>query len=365
MTRTPSGTKDVVGLARQLRRDVKPGKWTDADLRAAAADQGWEWTDGERGPRLRTPTGEGRLRPVDEFLEVHVTTEEYVGLHFLLEEVRGGVREHVEAFKRVAWILRAGLGDPHVLGADDTYASFHDDTPGWGAPFMRWRSREDSLELRAGTDGPVLSLLPNGPAEGWFWYHREHGAGTVGGFIGTSPSRANVGMSFAGITRHSDWKEYGRMLARSLNTMPAELAALGLSRSFGFHGDIPGDSGPWVFQFELGEHVQLGLDDAVAGLFGPERSAPSAEELGWTKATEEHHRSQDIAYHSPRYSYDEVNGTRLAMMVLEAAETLGIASPSGLSLTDWADHVKSPADEDGATVEYHVVDYGLAVKTNP
>ncbi|OOC56214.1 MULTISPECIES: hypothetical protein [Nocardiopsis] len=363
MVQETRAVSDVVELARRLRR-LSPGKWTEADLRAMAADQGWEWVDGERGPCLRAEEdfGEARLRPVDEFMEIHVTTEEYVGLHFLVKEVRGGVGEHVEAFGEIAESLREEFVEPHVLGADDTSASFHDDIPRWGAPFMRWRGRGNSLELRAGTEGPVLSLLPGDPAEGWFWYNREHGAETVGGFIGTRPVRDNAGMSFAGITRHTDWKEYGRLLADSLRTLPAELTALGLSRSFGFHGRVPGTSGPWVFQFELGEHVELGLDDAVADLFGPE--SPTPEELGWTRATEERHLRQDIAYHSPRYPYDEVNGVRLAMMVIETAEALGIPSPSDLSLTDWADHVGFPSEE-GSNDNYHVIDYGLAVTANP
>ncbi|MCK9871778.1 hypothetical protein AB0M72_18660 [Nocardiopsis dassonvillei] len=354
---------DVVELASRLRR-LSPGKWTEADLRAMATREGWEWVGGERGPRLRTGEGfgEARLRPVDEFMEIHTTTEEYAGLHFLVKEVRGGVREHVEAFRETAESLRDEFVQPHVIGADDTSASFHDDAPAWGAPFMRWRTRGNSLELRASTEGPVLSLLPNDPAEGWFWYNREHGAGTVGGFIGTRPVRHNAGMSFAGITRHTDWKGYGRLLADSLRTLPAELTALGLSRSFGFHGMVPGMGGPWVFQFELGEYVELGLDDAVADLFGPE--SPTPEELGWTRATEERHRRQDIAYHSPRYPYDEANGVRLAMMVIETAEALGIPSPSDLSLTDWADHVKF-SSEDGPSDDYRVIDYGLAVTANP
>ncbi|MFD3686424.1 hypothetical protein ACFWTE_16545 [Nocardiopsis sp. NPDC058631] len=366
----PHRAPDVAALAHRLR-GLATGKWSGADLRRMAADQGWEWVDDDGGPVLRTGAdlGEARLRPVDECLEIHVTTEEYVGLHVPLEEVGGATREHVEAFRRAADILRAEFDQPHILGADDDSVPFHDDHPGWGAPFMRWRMRRNSLELRAGARGPVLSLLPSGPAEGWFWYYRKEGVGDVGGFVGTLMSRRSGdqggSMSFAGITRYSDWKEYCTLLARSLNTMPAELHALGLSRSFGFHGTIPGRGGPWVFQFELGEHAQLGLDQAVVDLFGPARSAPTPQELGWTEATEEHHRSEDVAFHSPRYPYDEVNGTRLAMLVLETAEALGIPSPGDLSLTDWGDHVKVASVTGGWTAEYFLHDYGLRVVGNP
>ena len=62
MTRTPDGARDVVGLARQLR-SLSPGKWTEADLRAMADRQGWEWADDEWGPRLRTGEGFGVYSP--------------------------------------------------------------------------------------------------------------------------------------------------------------------------------------------------------------------------------------------------------------------------------------------------------------
>ncbi len=149
MTNTLWPADRVAELA-VLLRGFRPGKWTEADLSQGAVAQGWEWSAGELGPILHAgrPFGEGQLLPVDDHMDIHVTTEEYTGLHFPLGRVEGGVREQVEAFRETGRALRERLGEPNVIGSDDPDDPLHGSAPGWGAPFLRWRGRANSLELR-------------------------------------------------------------------------------------------------------------------------------------------------------------------------------------------------------------------------
>ncbi|WP_017604077.1 hypothetical protein [Nocardiopsis alkaliphila] len=344
---------------------LDPGKWTEADLSRMAVDQGWRWESEEWGPVLRTRShGDAWLRPISDHMGIHVVHEEYVGLHFPLGRVEGQTRERVEAFRDAGRALRQALGEPNVIGADDTRVPFHGEAPLWGAPFLRWRRSEHSLELRAGLQGPVLCLMPTSPAEGWYWYHREHGGDTTAGFLGVSLTGDVGGMSLAGITGSDDWKSYTRRLVEAFRTMPAELTALDLRRSFGFHGRFPGEeSGPWVFHLEIGEHVELNLDEAAGDALTKRPDTPSPEELGWVEATEERHLRFGISHCGPRYRFDEVNPVRLAMLVLETAEALGIHSPDDLSLTDGGDTIPRPGGD--WRTAYTVSDYGLGVTGNP
>ena len=354
-----------IGALGALLWTLDPGKWTEADLSRMSIEQGWRWEAGEWGPILRTRSyGDGWLRPVDDLTEIHVTREEYVGLHFPLGRVEGEDREQVEAFRDAGRALREALGEPNVIGSDDPGIPFHDEGPFWGAPFLRWRRSEHSLELRAGTEGPVVCLIPTSPAEGWYWYHREHGGDGTAGFLGVSLTGDVGGMSLAGITRSNDWKSYARRLVDVFRTMPAELTALGLRRSFGFHGRFPGEEGgPWVFHLELGEYVELNLDEVAATALTKRPDTPSPEELGWSEATEERHLEFDISHRGPRYRFDEVNPVRMAMLVLETAEALGIHSPEDLSLTDSGDTIPLPGGDWRAA--YRINDYGLGVTGNP
>ncbi|MBR8741117.1 hypothetical protein [Nocardiopsis sp. MG754419] len=356
---------DRIGALGSLLEHLDPGKWTEADLSRMAIDQGWKWEAGEWGPILRTGSfGDAWLRPADELMDRHVTREEYVGAHFPLGRVEGGTRAQVEAFRDAGRALRARLGEPNVVGSEDANISFHDRTPLWGAPFLRWRRHDHSVELRAGGDGPVLCLLPTSPVEGWFWYHREHGGDRTGGFLGVSLTGDIGGMSIAGVTHGEDWTDYARRLVEVFRHMPAELTALDLGRAFGFHGHIPGHGAPWVFHLELGEYAELGLDEAAVHALAQNPEAPAPEELGWIEATEERHRSADILYQAPRYRYDEVNAVRMAMLVLETVEALRIDSPRDLSLTDDGDRIPFPGGG-GRRSDYQVSDYGLGLTGNP
>lgn len=353
-----------IGALGTLLRNTDPGKWTEAGLSRMAVEQGWRWEAGEWGPILRTRSyGDAWLRPVDDSVEIHVTREEYVGLHFPLGRIDGGVREQVEAFHDAGRALRRALGEPNVIGSDDE-RPFHGESPHWGTPFLRWRRSEHSLDLRAGHEGPILCLVPTSPAEGWYWYEREHGGDMTAGFLGVSMTGDVGGMSIAGITRFDDWRSYARRLVDVFRTMPAELAALGHERSFGFHGRFPGEeSGPWVFHFELGGYVGLGLDEVAANALRNSSEAPDPEELGWVEATEERHLKMDVTHVSPSYRFDEVNAVRLAMLVLETVEALGIPTPEDLSLTDGGDTIPMPGG--GWREAYQISDYGLGVTGNP
>ncbi|WP_306369427.1 hypothetical protein [Nocardiopsis sp. CC223A] len=336
--------------------------WAEDEVRERTADLGWEWDDSGRTPVLRTghPAGDAYATPVDEFTEDFTSTEEVLGVHQPLAEVGGGTREHVAAFQREYRSLCDSLGFPGLMGAYGR-ASFFWDSPRWGGPFARWRDKDRSLELRATGSGPVLTLLPSEPLEGWYVFNHENGAGTMSGFLAVASSRTAFGdlggLHLPGVHGHSSWKDYGRLLSSSLGTMAAEMTALGLERSFGFHGRIPGTTGPWVFGFDIGETMRMSL----YGVADREDLAP--EERGWIRTNAPEDLEYGIAFHTEPVPYDEVNGTRLALMVTEMAEDLGIPSPADLSLTDWADTIRG--NEAHNRPGYHLYHHGLAVTENP
>ncbi|MDT0329778.1 hypothetical protein [Nocardiopsis lambiniae] len=345
---------------------LRPVSWSEEEVRTGTAGLGWEWVATERGVSLSTghPAGDARLTRVESHNVDHTDGEEVLGLHQPLETVEGGTREHVEAFRRAFGELREGYGHPGVMGAYDTLASHFSGSPSWGAPFARWRDGELSLELRAALTGPVLTLLPSGPLESWYRRSYENCDGRMSGFLAIAleplPFGDLSGMTMPGVNRHEDWKEYARLLSASLGTMAAEMTALGLERSFGLHGRLPGAGGPWVFGFDIGETMRLALY-AAAGEGEVDLEDLEPEERGWIRATAPEDLEYEIAFHTEPTPYDEVNGTRLAMMVMEMAEDLGIPFPSDLSLTDWADRVQGG---DGRP-EYHLYHHGLGVIGNP
>lgn len=360
MTKTDQCTGDLRGLALTLRQ-LEVAKWTAVELRRVADDQGWEWSEGTGVPRLRTgsPFGEAWLSVVDSALEGYVTTEEFVGLHFVIAEKGTRAQEEIQAFREAHEELRDVLGPSYLLGADDTDVSFHWDAPDWGAPYVRWRdpAGPNLIELRATVHGTVLTLRPKEPAEGWYCKTVEHSDGRVGGFVISVLASENVGLQLPGVTLHPEWRDYGAHLAKALRTRAAEVTALGLTQSQGLYTAIPGTGTGLAFSLSFGEQVEVGITTILEE--DADLEAMDLPSMGWVRAPEERRYEDDIVHLAPVQQYDEVNGVRLALMLLEVAEQAGLDSPEGLLAAEdlawlpWVDHSFGPG---------RIKDYGFALR---
>ncbi|WP_017591495.1 hypothetical protein [Nocardiopsis potens] len=343
----------LVELAERLR-GAETGGWTEKGVRGLAGALGWEPADGAP-TRLRTglPTGEARLRPVDRLDEDYTRGERHLGLYVPVALVDGGAAAKADAFARAARALTAKLGPAPIMGAHGDPGPFYESTASWGSPFLRWRGRPDSLELRAGDDGPELLLHPSDPVENWHWRQGHGEAYALGGFFGARPDPANAGLGHPGGWTTGDWDVFATALGGFLGCLAAETRALGIELSLGMHGRIPGTHGPWVFHIASAQTLELAVYEETV-----DTSALDMAALGWTPVSEAPAAMDhliDVSHHTGAFAPGEADGRGLARTLVETAKALGIPSPRGLSLID---HCQSVA---GYRVDY----YGLTLKENP
>ncbi|MFH8370947.1 hypothetical protein [Streptomyces sp. NPDC018031] len=359
MERTADGGR-VVDVARRLRR-ADTGGWGETALRAAVTGLGWEWRDGDAGPRLVTglvPDGSGagaaRLRPVGRFERDYARGgQEYVGLYVPVALPDGGAAAKAAAFRAAAEALTEEFGPASVMGVYGDPGPFYDSAPFWGSPFLRWRGRDDTLELHPGQHGPELLLQPTDPVEDWFWRQGHGEAHAVGGFFGSRRDPANAGLGFPGRWRTGDWDVFAVALGDFLHTLPAETSALGIKLDFGLHALVPGTHGPVLFHLACGERLEIAYDTEP---LGPGVTDPAT--FGWIPAASRPAALDhwiDVPYHSGDFGIGETDGARLAGMMVATLRDLGVASPKDLSLSDHAQQVG----------DYHVSYYGLTLEENP
>ncbi|MFI6869384.1 hypothetical protein [Nocardia sp. NPDC050406] len=350
----------VVEVARRLR-NAETGAWSEAALRGVAQGLGWEWRDTADGPRLITDAEPNtlarwapRLRPVGRFEKDYVHGgEEYVGLSVPVAVTEGGAAAKVAAFRDAAAALTNEFGTAPIMGAYGEPGPFYDFGPSWGTPFLRWRQRENSLELRAGEYGPELLLQPTDPVENWFW-RQGHGENyALGGFFGSNNDPANAGLGSPGRWRTTDWEVFASTLGDFLRALPAETHALGIELDLGIHALVPGTGGPVVFHIACGERLEIVFDTEDLEV---DIADPTA--LGWIPHTVQPAVLEhwiESPYHSGVFDIGAVDGRKLARMMVDTLRGLGVASPHDLSLSDHAQRVR------GYYVEY----YGLTLRENP
>ncbi|MEV0362378.1 hypothetical protein [Nocardia fusca] len=353
------GETYLVELARGLKA-ADTGGWREPALRTVIEGLGWQWQDTDAGPLLlRGPESEARggaprLRPTGRFEKDYAHGgEEYVGLYVPVARPESSAAGKAQAFRATAETLTEEFGHAPILGAYGDPGPFYDSAPTWGSPFLRWRERENTLELRAGEHGPELLLQPTGPVENWFWRQGHGELNALGGFFGTRRDPANTGLSFPGGWRTDDWDVFTRTLGASLHTLPAETHALNINLDLGFHALVPGTRGPIVFHLVCGERLEIVYDTEELG-----ESSTDPSSFGWiphaTRPAALDHWL-DSPYHSGDFGIGEVDGRALAKMMVDTLRDLGVSSPKDLSLTD---HAQRVGDYD---VEY----YGLTLQENP
>ncbi|MFG3114603.1 hypothetical protein ACGF4C_09415 [Streptomyces sp. NPDC048197] len=336
-------------LALRLRA-AETGDWTEDGARALVVGLGRRWDEvvdqasaDDAGSRA-AKAGDLRLRPVGPAEERYVEKETYLELVASLTATApqadpvaqcdptsdpapepDPVRQ-AEMFRTAKDELADALGEPSAIGSYGSTGPYCDSTPAWGAPFLRWRGRRDTLELRAGSRGPELVLAPTAPAENWLWslgHGEEH---AISGYFGSRPGSANAGLSLPGRWAVRSWETLTDALAAFFTTLPAEFAALGIARVIPVYGRV-GGSAPILFDIDADRRLMLASY--------AERDIDPAS-FGWGTVAE-HPMSRDTWHddHDPRWRFDaggpgEPRGRALAEMVVATARAEGVTSPHDL-----------------------------------
>ncbi|MER7110073.1 hypothetical protein [Streptomyces sp. NPDC000229] len=341
--------RSIADLARRLVA-ADTGGWTPDGVRALATELGWAWDGTPDEPVLVTgrPSGDARLRPVGRYEERFVGRESYVELAVPVAVAAPDAAAQAAAFRAAREELTTALGKPSIMGSHGDLGPFYDSGPVWGAPFVRWRGRPDTLELRAGTSGPELVLQPTGPAENWFWRQGVGEEHSISGFFGSNRDQANTGLGFPGGWTARSWETVVRSLDEFLGALPAETTALGIRIGMPFYGRT-GRGAPILFDVTCGDRLSIGC-------FAPDGADPAAH--GWGTVTDHPGTASIWDDDDPVWRVDaggpgEPKGRALAEMLVATARAAGVSGPSDLIVGGEAEHV------DG----YHVTYYGLGLPT--
>ncbi|MCF2531619.1 hypothetical protein [Yinghuangia soli] len=360
-----SGTAEgVVELAQRLR-SADPQGWTAQGTRALVAALGWEWSepgDGDDEVPVRTgrETGDARLRPGDKYAERYVGSEEFIELAVPLTAPLTGTAAQVGAFAEARRQLVQALGPAPVAGSYGSLGPIYGRTVSWGAPFLRWRGEENSLELRAGQGGPELVLQPTDPIENWFWRSGVGEEFSIEGYFGADRSPANGGLGFPGRWYAQSWQTVTSALGEFLDSLAAELTALGLTVSMPLYGRAGDNGAPLLFDITYRE------DRLVVGCFLPDGTehadgsgAVDARELGWGTVAD-HPETAEVCSddEEPRWRIDgggpdEASGRAIAAVMVATARAIGVAEPSDLIL----------GGEGESVGRYDMTFYGLGLRT--
>ncbi|MGW0711913.1 hypothetical protein ACWD4G_39170 [Streptomyces sp. NPDC002643] len=336
-------------LARRLLA-ADAGGWTPDGVRALAGGLGWDWSGTPERPVLLTgrSSGDAPLRPVGTYEERYVDGESYVELAVPLATAAPDAAAQAAAFRAAREELTTALGKPSIIGSHGDMGPFYDSGPLWGAPFVRWRGRPDTLELRAGASGPELVLRPTDPAENWFWRQGIGEEDSISGFFGSNRDRANAGLGLPGGWTARSWGTVTRSLGAFLGALPAEATALGISIGMPFYGRTGSDE-PLLFDVTCGDRLSIGC-------FAPDGVDPAA--LGWGTVAQHPHTASVWGDDDPLWRVDaggpgEPKGQALAEMLVATARAAGVTDPTGLTIGGEAEYVD----------DYDIKYYGLGLPT--
>ncbi|MGV9269105.1 hypothetical protein ACWDRR_31070 [Kitasatospora sp. NPDC003701] len=334
----------LADLARRLD-GARTGRWTEEGARALVHDLGLRWehvTDpaSPDGPRLR-PVGPSERRYVDE--------EAYLELAVTVPGAGPDAAGQARAFGRARSELTGALGEASIIGSYGRLGPYYGSTPAWGSPFLRWRGERDTLELRAGRQGPELVLEPTAPLENWYGSlgHGEEDA--IGGFIGSRSGPSTAGLSLPGRWSARSWETLTGSLATFLATLPAEFAALGIAKIMRLYGRVGGEA-PRLFDIDADSRLMLAS-------FADSDIGPAS--FGWGTVADHPGTKETWAdSYEPRWRRDaggpgEPAGRELAEMVVATARAQGVASVDDLLLGGEAEDIGP----------YTVRFYGLGLTT--
>ncbi|UKY53541.1 hypothetical protein [Streptomyces inhibens] len=344
-------TDSVAELAGRLT-GADAGGWTPEGVRALVAGLGWTWSDAASGPVIGTgrAAGDARLRPVGAMEQRYADGEAYLELSVPVGLAEPDADSQAAAFRAVRDELTVALGAASIMGVYGSLGPFYDSGPLWGTPFLRWRDRPNTLELRAGKAGPELILQPTDPVENWFWRQGIGEEHSITGFFGSRNDPANGGLGFPGGWDARSWETVTGALADFLGTLPAETTALGTSVSMPIYGHLPEGGAPILFDVSCRDRLSLGC-------FAPDDIDPSA--LGWGTA-DNHPGTRNVwpDDDDPQWRIDaggpgEPSGRALAETLVATARAVGVRTPADLIVGGEASYMDA----------YHVRFYGLGLKT--
>ncbi|WP_405860816.1 hypothetical protein OG361_37320 [Streptomyces sp. NBC_00090] len=345
-----SDVRESIGELAQRLVAADTDGWTPEGMKAVAAELGWAWSDSSDAPVLITgrSSGPARLRPVGEYEKRYVDGESYVEIAVPVAAPAPDAAAQAAAFRAAKEEVTAALGEPSVMGSHGDMGPFYDSEPHWGAPFLRWRGRPNTLELRAGKSGPELVLQPTGPAENWFWRQGVGEEHSISGFFGSNRDEANIGLGFPGGWTARSWETVTRSLGDFLGSLPAETTALAVRIGMPFYGRNS-RSAPLLFDVACGDRLSIAC-------FAPDDIDPAA--LGWGTVAEHPHTASVFGDDDPVWRVDaggpgEPKGHALAEMLVATARAAGVSDPTDLIVGGEAGYV------DG----YHVTYYGLGLPT--
>ncbi|WP_433455063.1 hypothetical protein ACQPXS_43955 [Streptomyces sp. CA-142005] len=311
------------------------------------------WTETGTQALLAALGREGRLRAVGRFEEPYVNGEAYVELAVpVLRPADTAAAAQAAAFRAVSEELTAELGEASIMGVYGDLGPFYASGPAWGTPYLRWRGRPNTLELRAGADGPELVLQPTGPLENWFWRQGHGEEHAISGFFGSRNDPANIGLGHPGGWRARSWEAVTHSLADFLATLPAETTALGRPIGMPVYGRGAGPGAPLLFEISCDDRL-------VIGCFPPHDMDPRPEALGWGRMAD-HPATREVwdDDQDPRWRVDaggpgQPRGHELAEMLVATARAAGVRQPEDLVIGGEAEYMGP----------YHVTFYGLGLPT--
>ncbi|MEV0531825.1 hypothetical protein [Kitasatospora sp. NPDC050463] len=307
------------------------GRWSEDGTRALVHELGLHWE------HVTDPASAGgpRLRPVGPSERRHVDEEAYLELAVTVASAGPDAAGQVRAFGRARSELTAALGEASVIGSYGLLGPYYGSTAAWGSPFLRWRGERDTLELRAGRQGPELVLEPTAPLENWYCSlgHGEEGA--IGGFLGRRSGPSTAGLSLPGRWSARSWETLTASLATFFATLPAEFAALGIAKIMRLYGRV-GGTAPRLFDIDADSRLMLAS-------FADSDLGP--ESFGWGTVAEHPRTTETWADpYDPGWRFDGGGpgvpaGRALAEMVVATARAQGVASVDDLLLGGEAEDI--------------------------
>lgn len=322
--------QEIARLALRMEGILPGYDKTEAGMRKLAADLDFDPDATATWPRRADGTLQGVVctAPVDGEAQTWTVHQDHRGVVVPLSRITGDVRAHAEEYRLAAAAVQKILESPDHFG---TYAhSIFGASAPWGAPYMRWRQKYATLELRAGASGPELV---SDYTFAWEDDYREDMQRNPTGFIGAHGGDALLHVPAAPA---GDLDEFTEALTALLSNLPAETLALGVTLSLGLFGTVKPGFSPLMFDIRSGDHLHIGY-------FAPEGAAAAAlgeaaASLGWSPTGPESFRVGtepkhfEAPWHFDGGAPGAVRAREAAELIVRTAVAAGVARAADLML---------------------------------
>ncbi|MCH7229646.1 hypothetical protein L0U85_02035 [Glycomyces sp. L485] len=321
-------TREIDALASRIDGIEPFYERTESGMRKLAADIGWQPTEDVEWPRA----ADGSLRGVACTASVDGTERirfAYYGTDGVVVPVSRVADDAVtqaEEFRRVADVVQDAINPASFFG--NRSPDSRGDRPDRGTPYLRWRGKYTTVELRAGESGPELV---SDYTDSWEDAYRYSMARKPTGFVGAvaGPDR----IQRAKFSPANDWDEFTDGLVDLLANLPAETLALGVSLSLPLFGRIHFEDGtsdsPLLFDIRCFDRLHIGYD-------GPDSADPAS--LGWRPTDQQNLRgATEVEHFESPWHFDAggpgaVKAAAAAELIVKTAEAAGVRAVDELML---------------------------------